>query len=222
MPQSSPLPGVQYAFTVTLQREHSSGKLTCDDHLSPTTHAGQPGGRSCPVTCSPRSTHFQVTVCVRPALARRGRQREGLRACACVRPGGSISGWTGWVGPPLPPGPEEGWGWGVTRGDSLSPLRIREGAADGTRGWQGVPTLRLGARQRHRSPGPSGRWDPKEEEAESQEGSRNRPPAPNLPRKLVRREGPGPGPRREEGRPQLHPAPLASFPALLRLLLFLL
>lgn len=85
-----------------------------------------------------------------------------------------------------------------------------------------MPTLRLGVRQRPPSPGPNGRGDSKEEEEEPEEGSPNRPPAPNLPGKLVRREGPGPGPRREEGRPQLHPAPLASFPAFLRLLLFLL
>lgn len=37
------------------------------------------------------------------------------------------------MGPPLSPGPEVGWGWGVTRRDSLSPLRIREGASEGAR-----------------------------------------------------------------------------------------
>lgn len=84
-----------------------------------------------------------------------------------------------------------------------------------------MPTLRICSPERPWPPGLSGRWDSKEQE-EPEEGSANRPPAPNLPGKLVRREGPGPGPRREEGRPQLHPAPLAFFPALLRLLLLFL
>lgn len=63
-----------------------------------------------------------------------------------------------------------------------------------------MPTLRRAAPQRPPPPGLGGRWDSREEEEEPEEGSPNRPPAPNLPRKLVRREGPGPGPRQKEGR----------------------
>ena len=123
------------------------------------------------------------------------------------------------MGPPLPPGPEVGGGWGVTRGDSLSHLPIREGAAGC--GFRACPPC-ASAPGAPRAPGLGGRGDWKAEEEEPEEGLPNRPPAPNLPGKLVRREGQGPGPRREEGRPQLHPAPLASFPALLCLLLLFL
>lgn len=83
-----------------------------------------------------------------------------------------------------------------------------------------MPTLRIGARERPQLPGlrPLGL-----KRAGGTRGGLAEPAtSANLPGKLVRREGPGPGPRREEGRPQLHPAPLASFPALLRLLLLFL
>ena len=125
-----------------------------------------------------------------------------------------------WVGGAAPPARSRG-GWGVgsdARRFPFSPSHPRGGGrrrARGDRVWiPGVPTLPFGAG--------SGRGDWKAEKEEPEEGSPSRPPAPNLPGKLVRREGPGPGPRREEGRPQLHPAPLASFPALLCLLLLFL
>lgn len=153
-----------------------------------------------------------LCTCVWPGLRTEG--REGMRVCACVRPGGSISGWTGWVGPPLSPGPEVGWGWGVTRRDSLSPLRIREGGdRRRAKGDRACPPCGSAPGRVPQPPGLSGRCDSKEEQEEPEEGSLKPLPAPNLPAKLVRREGPGPGPGREEGRPQLHPAPLASFPA---------
>lgn len=158
-------------------------------------------------------------MCVWPRLGAEDRHRACV--CACVRPGGSISGWTGWVGPPLSPGPEVGWGWGVTRRDSLSPLRIREGASEGARGVSGRahpadllsgaplaprPERLLGLKRAGGTRGGLGEPATRSELAgeTSTEG------------------GAGPGPRREEGRPQLHPAPLASFPALLRLLLLFL
>lgn len=65
------------------------------------------------------------------------------------------------------------------------------------------------------SPGPQA--TARDQELEEEEG----PGAPNLPEKWLE-GGAGPWSRREEGRPQLHPARLASFPALFSLLLFFL
>lgn len=53
-----------------------------------------------------------------------------------------------------------------------------------------MPTLRICSPERPWPPGLSDCWDSKEQE-EPEEGSANPPPAPNLPGKLVRREGPG-------------------------------
>lgn len=109
----------------------------------------------------------------------------------------------------------------MTRRDSLSPLRIREGASEGARGVSGRahpadllsgaplaprPERLLGLKRAGGTRGGLGEPATRSELAgeTSTEG------------------GAGPGPRREEGRPQLHPAPLASFPALLRLLLLFL
>lgn len=110
--------------------------LTCGNNLPP--HPYWTRRRSwrtfCSVTLLRQSDSFlgyRVRVCG-PGLVRK---TERVCVCACVRPGASISGWTGWVGP-LSPGPEVGWGWGVTRRDSLSPLRIRE-EATGERGVTG-------------------------------------------------------------------------------------
>lgn len=114
----------------------------------------------------------------------------------------------------------------MTRRDSFSPLLIREGATEGAPGVTGRahPADRpLGA-----SPAPRPEWTLglKRRAGGTRGGLAEPATRSDLPGKLVRREGPGPGPgpgpRREEGRPQLHPAPLASFPALLRLLLLFL
>lgn len=84
----------------------------------------------------------------------------------------------------------------MTRRDSLSPLWIREGVAEGA---PGVAELAYPADRRPGTPlalGPSDRWDSNAEQEEPEEGSPNRPTARNLPGKLVLREGPGRGGRR--------------------------
>lgn len=106
-----------------------------------------------------------------------------------VRPGGPISGWTQWVGPLLAPGPEVAAGVGSdARRFPFSPSH-REGAAGC--GFRACPPCGSAPRA-PRAPGLSGPGDWKAEKEDLEEGWPKRPPAPNLPGKLVRREGPGP------------------------------
>lgn len=129
-------PGVRYTFSITWPRKNARGELTCDNHLSlpsPSLRAGEPRGPRCLLLRSAGEADLQVTVYV-PGSGRRAEDRARERALGSGGAGAYPGGPGGWGRPPLPPGPEVGWGWGLTRRDSLSPLRIREGAAAGREG----------------------------------------------------------------------------------------